>query len=114
MAKHKHHRHRKSFWSSIGYYVVVAVLIICLALLVKNNRSQKAEREEYKESLAQEETEETVGNITITRPTNAPEDAVVRNVDASASEDGEEASGEESDTKTADSNAKDKADESAE
>ncbi|MBU5481544.1 hypothetical protein [Blautia sp. MSJ-19] len=83
------HRHRKNFWSSFGYYVVVVLLIVCLALLVKDNRSKRAERDAYKESLSKQETVEDLGGITITKPTDAPEDAAVRNNDANADEDSE-------------------------
>lgn len=62
MSRHKH-RHRKSFLSSAGY---------------------------YKATLSKQETVEDLGNITITKPTDAPEDAVVRNTEDNAGEDGSE------------------------
>ena len=80
MSQHKH-RHRKSFLSSAGYYILVVILIVCLAMMVKVNRSKRAERDDYKATLSQQETVEDLGNITITKPTDAPEDAVVRNTD---------------------------------
>ena len=87
MSQHKH-RHRKSFLSSAGYYILVVVLIVCLAMMVKVNRSKKAEREDYKATLSKQETVEDLGNITITKQTDAPEDAVVRNTKDNAGEDG--------------------------
>ena len=69
MSKHKH-RYRKSFLSSAGYYILVVVLIVCLAMMVKVNRSKKAERDDYKATLSQQETVEDLGNITITKPTD--------------------------------------------
>ena len=80
MSQHKH-RHRKSFLSSAGYYILVVILIVCLAMMVKVNRSKRAERDDYKATLSQQETVEDLGNITITKPTDAPEDAVVRNIE---------------------------------
>ena len=89
MSQHKH-RHSKSFLSSAGYYILVVVLIVCLAMMVKVNRSKKAEREDYKATLSKQETVEDLGNITITKPTDAPEDAVVRNTEDNNREDGSE------------------------
>lgn len=90
MSQHKH-RHRKSFLSSAGYYILVVILIVCLAMMVKVNRSKRAERDDdYKATLSQQETVEDLGNITITKPTDAPEDAVVRNTEDNAGEDGSE------------------------
>lgn len=60
MSKHKH-RYRKSFLSSAGYYILVVVLIVCLAMMVKVNRSKKAERDDYKATLSQQETVEDLG-----------------------------------------------------
>ena len=88
MSQHKH-RHRKSFLSSAGYYILVVILIVCLAMMVKVNRSKRAERDDYKATLSQQ-TVEDLGNITITKPTDAPEDAVVRNTEDNAGEDGSE------------------------
>lgn len=51
---------------------------------------QRAERDDYKATLSQQETVEDLGNITITKPTDAPEDAVVRNTEDNAGEDGSE------------------------
>lgn len=89
MSQHKH-RHRKGFLSSAGYYVLVVALIVCLAMMVKVNRSERAERDEYKETLSRQETVEDLGNITITKPTDAPEDAAVRNTEDNAGEEGSE------------------------
>ena len=89
MSQHKH-RHRKSFLSSVGFYILVVILIVCLAMMVKVNRSQRAERDDYKATLSQQETVEDLGNITITKPTDAPEDAAVRNTEDNAGEDGSE------------------------
>ena len=86
MSKHKH-RYRKSFLSSAGYYILVVVLIVCLAMMVK---VKKAERDDYKATLSKQETVEDLGNITITKPTDAPEDAVVRNTEDNTGEDGSE------------------------
>lgn len=44
----------------------------------------------YTSTLSQQETVEDLGNITITKPTDAPEDAVVRNTEDNAGEDGSE------------------------
>lgn len=82
--------YRKSFLSSAGYYILVVILIVCLAMMVKVNRSKRAERDDYKATLSQQETVEDLGNITITKPTDAPEDAVVRNTEDNAGEDGSE------------------------
>ena len=86
MSRHSH-RHRKKFLLSAGYYILVIVLLICMVLMVKINRSNRAEREEYKATLSKEETVEDLGNITITKPTDAPENAVSRNVDEDTEED---------------------------
>ena len=89
MSKHKkRHKHNNSFLSSVGYYILVVILIVCLAMKV--NRSKRAERDDYKATLSQQETVEDLGNITITKPTDAPEDAVVRNTEDNADEDGSE------------------------
>ena len=87
MSQHKH-RHRKSFLSSAGYYILVVILIVCLAMMVKVNRSKRAERDDYKATLSKQETVEDLGNITITN--DAPEDAVVRNTEDNTGEDGSE------------------------
>ena len=55
MSQHKH-RHRKSFLSSVGYYILVDILIVCLAMMVKVNRSKRAERDDYKATLSKQET----------------------------------------------------------
>ena len=89
MSQHKH-RHRKSFLSSVGYYILVVILIVCLAMMVKVNRSKRAERDDYKATLSKQETVEDLGNITITKPTDAPEDAVVRYTEDNNREDGSE------------------------
>ena len=89
MSQHKH-RHRKSFLSSVGYYILVVILIVCLAMMVKVNRSKSAERDDYKATLSKQEKVEDHGYKTITKPTDAPEDAVVRNTKANAGEDGSE------------------------
>lgn len=91
-------RHKKSFLSSVGYYVLVVFLIICLALMVKVNRTKKAERDDYKESLSKEETVEDLGNITITKPTDAPDDAAVRSTEDSTEEEDAEDSGNQKQT----------------
>ena len=56
-------------------------------MMVKVNRSKRAERDDYKATLSKQETVEDLGNITITKPTDAPEDAVVRNTEDNAGED---------------------------
>ena len=89
MSKHKkRHKHNNSFLSSVGYYILVVILIVCLAMMVKVNRSKRAERDDYKATLSQQQTVEDLGNIT--KPTDAPEDAVVRNTEDNADEDGSE------------------------
>lgn len=89
MSQYKH-RHRKGFLSSVGYYILVVVLIVCLAMMVKVNRSKRVERDDYKETLSRQETVEDLGNITITKPTDAPEDAAVRNTEDNAGEEDSE------------------------
>ncbi len=69
------HRHRRNFFSTFGYYVIVIAIVICLVFIVKHNRAQQAERDAYKEELSQNETEEDIGDISITMPTNAPDNA---------------------------------------
>ncbi len=69
------HRHRRSFFSTFGYYVIVIAIVICLVFIVKHNRAQQAERDVYKEELSKNETEEDIGDISITMPTNAPDGA---------------------------------------
>lgn len=54
------------------------------------NDYQKIELEPCRVTLSQQETVEDLGNITITKPTDAPEDAVVRNTEDNAGEDGSE------------------------
>ena len=89
MSQHKH-RHRKSFLSSAGYYILVVILIVCLAMMVKVNRSKRAERDDYKATLSQQETVEDLGNITITKPNtedNAGEDGSEEGSDQTPAED---------------------------
>ena len=69
------HRHRRNFFSTFGYYVIVIAIVISLGFIVKHNRAQQAEREAYKEELSKNETEEDLGDISITMPTNAPDNA---------------------------------------
>ena len=105
MSKHKkRHKHNKSFLSSVGYYILVVILIICLAFMVKVNRTKKAERDVYKESLSKEETVEDIGNILITKPTDAPDDAAIRTVENAEDEEDQE----QSDDKKSDSDKTDK------
>ena len=105
MSKHKNrHKHNKSFLSSVGYYILIAILIVCLAFMVKVNRTKKAERDEYKESLSKEETVEDIGNILITKPTDAPDDAAIRTVENAEDEEDQE----QSDDKKSDSDKTDK------
>ena len=105
MSKHKkRHKHNKSFLSSVGYYILVVILIVCLAFMVKVNRTKKAERDEYKESLSKEETVEDLGNISITKPTDAPDDAAIRTVENAEDEENQE----QSDDKKSDSDKTDK------
>ena len=105
MSKHKkRHKHNKSFLSSVGYYIQVVILIVCLAFMVKVNRAKKAERNEYKESLSKEETVEDLGNISITKPTDAPDDAAIRTVENAEDEEDQE----QSDDKKSDSDKTDK------
>lgn len=72
MSKHSH-RHRRNFFSTVGYYIVVIAIVICLGFIVKYNRTLRAENEAYKEQLSKSETEEDIGDISITMPTNAPD-----------------------------------------
>lgn len=65
-------------------------LIIALVFMVKINYSKRAEREEYKETLSKEETVEDLGNIMITKPTDAPENAVSRSSEEDTTDDTEE------------------------
>lgn len=105
MSKHtKRHKHNKSFLSSVGYYILIVILIVCLAFMVKVNRTKKAERDEYKESLSKEETVEDLGNISITKPTDAPDDAAIRTVENAEDEEDQE----QSDDKKSDSDKTDK------
>ena len=105
MSKHKNrHKHNKSFLSSVGYYILIAILIVCLAFMVKVNRTKKAERDEYKETLSKEETVEDLGNISITKPTDAPDDAAIRTVENAEDEEDQE----QSDDKKSDSDKTDK------
>lgn len=105
MSKHKNrHKHNKSFLSSVGYYILIVILIVCLAFMVKVNRTKKAERDEYKESLSKEETVEDIGNILITKPTDAPDDAAIRTVENAEDEEDQE----QSDDKKSDSDKTDK------
>ncbi len=90
MSRHSH-RHRKKVLLSAGYYILVIFLLIGLAFMVKINYSKRAEREEYKESLSKEETVEDLGNIMITKPTDAPENAVARSSDESTTDNPEDA-----------------------
>ena len=100
----KRHKHNKNFLSSGGYYILIVILIICLAFMVKVNRTKKAERDEYKESLSKEETVEDLGNISITKPTDAPDDAAIRTVENAEDEEDQE----QSDDKKSDSDKTDK------
>lgn len=77
------HRHGRNFFSTFGYYVVVLAIVICLAFIVKHNRTQQAEREAYKEELSSNESEEDIGDISITMPTNAPDNAAGKDSDSS-------------------------------
>ena len=105
MSKHKNrHKHNKSFLSSVGYYILIVILIVCLVFMVKVNRTKKAERDEYKESLSKEETVEDIGNILITKPTDAPDDAAIRTVENAEDEEDQE----QSDDKKSDSDKTDK------
>ena len=104
MSKHKkRHKHNKNFLSSVGYYILIVILIVCLAFMVKVNRTKKAERDEYKESLSKEETVEDLGNISITKPTDAPDDAAIRTVENAEDEEDQE----QSDDKKSDSDKTD-------
>lgn len=78
------HRHRRSFFSTFGYYVIVIAIVVCLAFIVKHNRSQQAERDAYKEELSKNETEEDLGDISITIPTDAPDNAAGKDTTSSS------------------------------
>ena len=80
------HRHRRNFFSTFGYCVVVLAIVVCLVFIVKHNRTQQAEREAYKEELSSKEYEEDIGDISITMPTNAPDNAAGKDSDASGDE----------------------------
>lgn len=57
MSKKTHHsRRKKSALMTVCYVIVLALLIGALGYLYLNNREKKAERAEYKESLAKKET----------------------------------------------------------
>lgn len=101
---HHSHKHRKKFMLSAGYYIVVVVLLACLLFMVKINRSNRTEREEYKTSLSKEETVEDLGNITITKPTDAPENAVSRSSDEDTADNTQEDTAESDKKQEEDSN----------
>ena len=50
----------------------------------KHNRSQQAERDAYKEELSKNETEEDLGDISITIPTDAPDNAAGKDTTSSS------------------------------
>ena len=71
---HRHRHKKKKFMSSIVYYVVIAVLIVGLVFVIRENRQGRAERAEYKEELASQETEADIGVLDdmMVRPTAEP------------------------------------------
>lgn len=75
---------QETFEASDYAYAVVIAIVICLVFIVKRNRAQQAEREAYKEELSKNETEEDIGDISITMPTNAPDNAAGKDTTSSS------------------------------
>lgn len=66
MSKKTHHsRRKKSAVMTVCYVIVLALLIGALGYLYLNNREKKAERAEYKESLAKKETNLDFPELTV-------------------------------------------------
>lgn len=57
-----------SFFTSFGYYVVIAVLVIGLGFVYVEDHSRQKEREIYRQSLMEDETAEKIGSIEVTEP----------------------------------------------
>ena len=64
MSKHNHGRRNKNILSTVCYIIALAVLLGALVFLYMDNRSKKEERAVYKDSLAQEESEMKLPEIT--------------------------------------------------
>lgn len=80
---------QETFEASDYAYVVAIAIVICLVFSVKRNRAQRnraqqAERDAYKEELSKNETEEDIGDISITMPTNAPDNAAGKDTTSSS------------------------------
>ena len=60
-----------SFFSSFGYYVVIAVLVFCLGFVYVQDHSKRKERESYRESLMKDETAEKIGSIEVVEPADS-------------------------------------------
>ena len=75
---------QETFEASDYAYAVVIAIVICLVFIVKRNRAQQAEREAYKEEFSKNETEEDIGDISITMPTNAPDNAAGKDTTSSS------------------------------
>ncbi|WP_373218946.1 LytR C-terminal domain-containing protein [Ruminococcus sp. 5_1_39BFAA] len=76
MSKKTHHsRRKKSAVMTVCYVIVLALLIGALGYLYLNNREKKAERAEYKESLAKKETDLDFPELTVreTKEEETPE-----------------------------------------
>ena len=76
MSKKTHHsRRKKSAVMTVCQVIVLALLIGALGYLYLNNREKKAERAEYKESLAKKETDLDFPELTVreTKEEETPE-----------------------------------------
>ena len=65
--KNREHK-TDSFFTSFGYYVVIAALVIGLGFVYVEDHSRQKERELYRESLMKNETAEKIGSIEVTEP----------------------------------------------